>query len=87
MQVGAGADPDDQRGSQARRGPLGAFRKPDLILDSCITQLKAQGSSRTCNESKEEVQEEDKRGEAPSVRFKIPNPKPDTRNPDPKPET
>ena len=23
-------------------------------IDSCITQLKAQGSSRTCNESKEE---------------------------------
>ena len=24
------------------------------IIDSCITQLKAQGPSRTCNESKEE---------------------------------
>ena len=24
------------------------------LIDSCITQLKAQGSSRTCNESKEE---------------------------------
>ena len=28
------------------------------LIDSCITQLKAQGPSRTCNESKEE--EEDK---------------------------
>jgi len=26
-------------------------------MDSCITQLKAQGSSRTCNESKEEEEE------------------------------
>jgi len=29
------------------------------LIDSCITQLKAQGPSRTCNESKEE--EEDRR--------------------------
>ena len=27
-------------------------------LDVCITQLKAQGPSRTCNESKEEEEEE-----------------------------
>jgi len=27
-------------------------------IDSCITQLKAQGPSRTCNESKEEEEEE-----------------------------
>ena len=26
------------------------------LIDSCITQLKAQGSSRTCNESKEEAE-------------------------------
>ena len=26
-------------------------------IDSCITQLKAQGPSRTCNESKEEAEE------------------------------
>ena len=26
------------------------------LIDSCVTQLKAQGHSRTCNESKEEVQ-------------------------------
>ena len=25
------------------------------LVDSCITQIKAQGPSRTCNESKEEV--------------------------------
>jgi len=24
------------------------------LIDSCVTQLKAQGPSRTCNESKEE---------------------------------
>ena len=28
------------------------------LIDSCITQLKAQGPSRTCNESKEEEKEE-----------------------------
>ena len=27
-------------------------------IDSCITQLKAQGPSRTCNEKKEEKEEE-----------------------------
>ena len=27
------------------------------LIDSCITQLKAQGPSRTCNESKEEEEE------------------------------
>jgi len=30
----------------------GSYLRP---IDSCITQLKAQGPSRTCNESKEEV--------------------------------
>ena len=29
------------------------------LIDSCITQLKAQGLSRTCNESKEEEEEGD----------------------------
>ena len=28
------------------------------LIDSCITQLKAQGPSRTCNERKEEEEEE-----------------------------
>jgi len=27
------------------------------LIDVCITQLKAQGPSRTCNESKEEEEE------------------------------
>ena len=27
------------------------------LIDSCITQLKAQGPSRTCNESKEEEED------------------------------
>ena len=27
------------------------------LIDSCISQLKAQGPSRTCNESKEEAEE------------------------------
>ena len=31
------------------------------LIDSCITQLKAQGPSRTCNESKEEEAEEAQR--------------------------
>ena len=34
----------DTRGGQLRRG----------LIESCITQLKAQGPSRICNESKEE---------------------------------
>ena len=29
------------------------------LIDSCITQLKAQGPSRTCNESTEEEEEEE----------------------------
>ena len=29
------------------------------IIDSCITQLKAQGPSTTCNESKEEEQQQE----------------------------
>jgi len=29
------------------------------LIDSCITQLKAQGPSRTCDESKEEEEEEE----------------------------
>ena len=31
------------------------------LVDSCFTQVKAQGPSRTCNESKEEEEEEAKR--------------------------
>ena len=33
----------------------GSYLRP---IDSCITKLKAQGPSRTCNESKEEEEEE-----------------------------
>ena len=33
------------------------------LIDSCITQLKAQGPSRTCNESKEEEEEGRRRTE------------------------
>ena len=36
------------------------------LIDSCITQLKAQGPSRTCNESKEEEEEEEGGGVAAS---------------------
>ena len=32
------------------------------LIDSCITPLKAQGPSRTCNESKEEEEEETRLG-------------------------
>ena len=31
------------------------------LIDSCITQLKAQGPSRTCNESQEEEEEKTRR--------------------------
>jgi len=42
--------------SRLPRGQLGlAYLR---LIDSCITQLKAQGPSRTCNESKEEEEEE-----------------------------
>jgi len=40
--------PGKRRINQAR------FRAYLRLIDSCITQLKAQGPSRTCNESKEE---------------------------------
>jgi len=40
----------------------GALIFPDIaylrLIDSCITQLKAQGPARTCNESKEEEEED-----------------------------
>ena len=41
------ADACDLRAGAVGRGPI----------DSCISQLKAQGPSRTCNESKEEEEE------------------------------
>jgi len=30
-----------------------------MLIDSCITQLKAQGPARTCNKSKEEAEGDD----------------------------
>jgi len=42
------------------------------LVDSCITQLKAQGPSRTCNESKEE--EEPRNPETRNLKPEIPNP-------------
>ena len=38
------------------------------LIDSCITQLKAQGPSRTCNESKEEEKKKLPGEERPEVR-------------------
>ena len=35
------------------------------LIDSCITQLKVQGPSGTCNESKEKEEEEEEAGPKP----------------------
>ena len=54
------------RNDQGRAGlpftlnPQPCFR----LIDSCITQLKAQGPSRTCNESKEEEEDRNDQGRA-----------------------
>ena len=62
------ADELCQRRAPARRESL--FHSPVVVteagshlrrIDSCITQLKAQGPSRTCNESKEEEEKEEDR--------------------------
>ena len=46
---------DTVTGVALRAVPLPSSRVAYLrLIDSCITQLKAQGPSRTCNESKEE---------------------------------
>jgi len=42
----------------------GSYLRP---IDSCITQLNAQGPSRTCNESKEEDEGEDEDGKLKRV--------------------
>ena len=48
------------RGQVGDRSEVGSYcpdyvsREPTRLIDSCITQLKDQGPSRTCNESKEE---------------------------------
>ena len=55
-----------------RSGEAGSYLR---LIDSCITQLKAHGPSRTCNESKEEdekgVTSNDREGllVAPAVRW------------------
>ena len=41
----------------ARTVPGAGCSKLMRLIDSCITQLTAQGPSRTCNESKEEEEE------------------------------
>ena len=42
-----------RHGAVSKRAPGSYLRH----IDSCITQLKAQGPSRTCNESKEEEED------------------------------
>ena len=42
--------------------PDGRVRVDDAGIDSGITQLKAQGPSRTCNKSEEEEEEGSKEG-------------------------
>ena len=42
------------------------------LIDSCITHLKAQGPSRTCNESKEEEAEEEDKGAPSDIKRKVP---------------
>ena len=41
----------DTLGDKSRNSEAGSYLR---LIDSCITQLKAQGPSRSCNESKEE---------------------------------
>ena len=45
---------DTARRAQSGVRLIGSYLR---LIDSCITQLKAQGPSRTCNESKEEEEE------------------------------
>ena len=64
-----GKGADGGRGSVERAGHDSGMH----AIDFCITQLKAQGPSRTCNESKEEEEkrmgerEEDLKTKAPKV--------------------
>ena len=44
-------DPEGERTEDIHPERCGSYLR---LTDSCITQLKAQGPSRTCNESKEE---------------------------------
>ena len=47
----------DQRQLSAKRGAVRIECSYLRLIDSCITQLKAQGPSRTCGENKEEEAE------------------------------
>jgi len=63
--TGGGRPAGRRTGGEARRRSL---RAPDMgsylrLIDACITQLKAHGPSRTCNESKE--------GEGPDIRKSV----------------
>ena len=51
--LGSGKVTGAGRDVQCFRGGL-VFETHRLFIDSCITQFKAQGPSRACNESKEE---------------------------------
>jgi len=45
------------RAPSGQRGSVSSGQSSSVglrLIDSCITQLKAQGPSRTCNESREE---------------------------------
>ena len=54
---GGGSDCDQcQHDSSRQRSLAGWYLR---LIDSCITQLKAQKHSRTCNESKEEEKKTD----------------------------
>ena len=52
-------------------------------IDSCITQLQAQGPSRTCNESKEEEEARRDAALCDHVSAQTLNPTPSTLNPKP----
>ena len=55
---GEGAVEEEQREVQERYLRSGSEAGSYLrLIDACITQLKAQGPSRTCNESNEEEEE------------------------------
>ena len=58
-------------------------------IDSCITQLKAQGPARTCSESKEEkiVAPGYPRNPKPETETRNPKLETETRNPEPETET
>ena len=52
---------------ETQRGNLRIVGSYLRLIDSCITQLKAQGPARTCNESKEEEDGQPARGAWPDA--------------------